>query len=679
MNRLKWAMVGVFAMAAGARAQWTVPSAEELSMTSQAGAAGAPAVILYQEQTTDDAMRMYSFYVRLKVLTEGGRDQANVELPFSTGNAGVSLDSIAGRTIHPDGTIVPFTGKPYEKLITKAQGYQVKAKVFTLPAVEVGSILEYRFKLRYDDQYFMSPDWLIQGDLYVRKAHYMWKPTNEYVMTDKEGAVSSVAWTPILPSGAAVKESERHDARVIGAGRTPIQLDLDVHDVPAIVHEQYMGPVDSLSYRVLFYYTAYRNAGEYWKDAGKRWSKAQDKFIGPDNGVKEFVRSTVLPTDTPEQKLKKLYDAVMKLENTDFTRERTAREEKAEGFKQATTSDDVLKRKRGSSDQLAELFVAMARAAGLKAYAMGVADLDKRIFLQGYLSLSQLDDVVAVVNVDGKDEFFDPGERSCEFKHLAWKHAGTLGLRQVEGGTQVSGTPTETYKEAHVMRVADLTLDEHGEATGTVKMTYTGDPALYWRQEALRGDDTSLNEDLKRNMEHLLPGGMEVRVTNVTGLADPDQPLVVDYAVKGPVGSPTGKRLLIQANLFEVNAKPTFPEEKREQAVFMHYPSYYQDAVRIKYPATLAIESAPEPVTSKFQQSVLYSMGSKRGPRSVTSFRNVQVGQTLYGVKDYPELRTFYGEMESKDQEPVVLIHAAAAASGDGAASAAAVPASPGK
>ena len=30
--------------------------------------------------------------------------------------------SITGRTIHPDGTIIPFTGKPYLKVLEKGQG-----------------------------------------------------------------------------------------------------------------------------------------------------------------------------------------------------------------------------------------------------------------------------------------------------------------------------------------------------------------------------------------------------------------------------------------------------------------------------------------------------------------------------------------------------------------------------
>ncbi len=53
------------------------------------------------------------------------------------------------------------------------------AKVFTLPDVEVGSIIEYRYKLRLGDHWFRAPTWYIQSELYTRKSHYLWKPTDE--------------------------------------------------------------------------------------------------------------------------------------------------------------------------------------------------------------------------------------------------------------------------------------------------------------------------------------------------------------------------------------------------------------------------------------------------------------------------------------------------------------------
>jgi len=640
--------------------KWTTPTPEELSMTSIPEVPGAPAIYLYKEQNTDDGMHMYSYYVRLKVLNDRGKEYANVELPYLSGEYGYSIDEIAGRTIHPDGSIVPFTDKPYEKLVVKTGGYKYKEKVFTLPAVDVGSIIEYRYKLRFEDNYYSSPDWFIQSELYTRKAHYMWRPTNALLETeDGHSSSTGVAWTPILPSGAKIVTTPLYGGSSTSSSTPTQQLDLDVHDIPPIPKEDYMPPVASVSYRVLFYYTDVRSGKEFWEKEGKRWAKARDKFVGPNSGVKAFVPTVIAASDTQDQKARKLYAAVMQMENTDFTRARTTSEEKAGGLRQINTTDDILARKRGDGDQLAELFVAMCRAAGLKAYVMGIADRSERIFLPAYLSLRQLDDYIAIVNIDGKDVYFDPGQRYCEPEHLAWKHTVAGGVRQTDGGYDLINTPPETYKHALVKRLADLTLDEHGEATGTVTLNFTGDPALRWRQEALRGDDTSLNEDLRSYMEAMLPGGMEVRVTKVENLADYDQPLKVVYDVKGSIGSSTGKRLLVPADIFESNSKPAFTEPKREIAVDMHYASMDQDAVRYSFPASLTVESLPEPDHTMMEKIASFETFNRKNPTSVSIFRNVIIGTPLFAPAEYGELRTFYSKMETKDQETVVLTHAA--------------------
>ncbi len=640
--------------AASLPAQWTAPTPEELSMQSIPEVPGAPAVYLYREQTTEDALRSYGYYVRLKVLTEGGKEYANVELPFGS-KAGVSIDNIAGRTIHPDGTVTPFNGKPYEKLVEKVRGYKVKEKVFTLPAVEVGSILEYRYRQHYDDSYFLHPDWYVQSELFTRKAHYSWKPnnSNSYIVDERGSVLSSVAWTPILPKGAQVMESH------LPTGGSLIQL--DIADVPPLPKEEYMPPLDSVSYRVLFYYTSYKTSSEYWQKQGKFWSKDRDKFIGPKDGVKAAVNGIVAPAESSDAKLRKLYAFVETLENTDYTRERTSQEEHAVGLKDASSTDDILSRKRGTGDQITELFVAMARAAGFKSYLFAVANRRDRIFLESYLTFQQLDDDLAIVNVDGKDLLFDPGQRYCAYGQLAWPHYYTGGLRQTENGAQVASTGKANYKQEHTSRIADLKLDEHGSATGSVVLQLTGDAALHWRQEGLRGDDTSLNRDLKENLESMLPGGMEVRVTNVDNLTNAEKDLKITYEVKGAVGAPAGKRLLVQGSFFEVNAKPKFTSAKRDLAVDMRYPGSVQDAVRFTLPDSLAIESAPNADAGKYKGSAAFNTSSKRTPNTITLYRNVTVGETIFPSEDYPELRSFYSKLEAKDQEPLVLTRAEAA------------------
>src|SRR5947209_1072042 len=235
----------------------------------------------------------------------------------------------------------------------------------------------------------------------------------------------------------------------------------------------------------------------------------------------------------------------------------------------------------------------MTRAAGMKAYMLARTSRSRSVFVSGYLSLSQLDDEIAVVNVDGKEQFFDPGTRYVPYGHLAWQHTYTGGIRQVEDGTVLTTTGGEPYTASRTQRVADLKMDEHGEVSGTVKLTYMGNPAVAWRHRALRGDDASLSRELRESLERMLPGGTEVNVTSIGKLDAYDEPLNVQFNIKGPIGAPTGKRLLIPADIFVSNEKPTFPHERREIPVYFDYTQMVQDAVRIHLPAAIRVESLP--------------------------------------------------------------------------------------
>jgi hypothetical protein len=653
-------ILALLALAAAlqARAQWTPPTPEELSMTTQAEVPGAPAVYLYKEEVTDDDNHNFAIYVRLKVLTERGKEYANVELPYEAGGSvDMNISEIAGRTIHPDGSIIPFTGKPYQKLIEKGNDTKVMSKVFSLPDVEVGSIIEYRYKRRYEDNYYISPDWFIQSELFLRKGHYAWKTTTRELSSDK-GIVSTLAWFPILPKGAEVKVTQ-----VPGGGKKT--LSLDVENIEPTPNDDFLPPMATLTDRVLFYYSPYRSIAEFWASEGKDWSKARDKFIGPGPAVRAAVQELTLPSDQPIDKLKKIYLACTQIENTNFTRARTTAEERANGGKDIKNTDDVLTRKRGSDDQIAELFVAMARAAGLKAYLAGVTDRDRGFFLQGYLSLRQIDDYLAIVNVDGKDLFFDPGQRYAAFQHLAWKHTMVEGIRQQEKGTGFVTTPAEPYTASNSQRLADLTLGKDGEATGTVRYNFTGNYALHWRQAALRGDKTSLDHDLIQSVHNLLGTSTEVKVDHIDNLTDYDKPLNIVFSVKGPIANSAGRRALIVSDLFEAQAHPTFPSKERKEGVFFHYGHMDQDVVRIHYPSDYVVESIPKSEDIPFQKYALYRYRSEQAPGYYTIRRDFLIGEIIYKPEEYPNLRTFFTAFETKDHEPVVLKPAASPTQGN--------------
>src|SRR6266700_5152626 len=118
-------------------------SPEELKMTSEPKAPGAPAIILFRQVDRDDRGRTAheDVYFRLKILTEEGRKYADIEIPFFKEQGNV--DAIRARTITPDGTVINFNGKIFEKSIVKTRGVKYLAKTFILPDVQVGGIIEY--------------------------------------------------------------------------------------------------------------------------------------------------------------------------------------------------------------------------------------------------------------------------------------------------------------------------------------------------------------------------------------------------------------------------------------------------------------------------------------------------------------------------------------------------------
>jgi hypothetical protein len=448
-------------------AQFQSPSKEELEMNSDPKAPGADAVYLYREEKTDDNLHYHSYYVRLKVLTEKGKELATVRTPYERRNFKVT--DIQGRTIHSDGIVIPLTTKPSDLTDVKTKDFQVNTMVFTLPNVEVGSILEYRLQIRYEDNTVSSPTWQIQQAYFVHKAHYQFEPSrNLDSITDSRGNLANnLMYALILSDGTKMK----HDV----SGR----FSLDVDDIPPIPKDDWMPPLNTINWRAEFYYSGYPTGAEFWRNEGKRWTKETDRFADPGKSLKNAVAELVDASDSDEQKARKIYTAVMKLDNTDFTREKSSAERKSEKLKAIRNAEDVWLQKSGTSDDLALLYVALARAAGLHVYPVQVVNRDRAIFDPNYLTLSQLDDYIVDVVLNGKDVYLDPGQKMCPFGLLHWKHSFASGLRLTDAGPVAATTPMGSYTTTAFERVADLNIDDAGNLKGTARFILTGQEALY--------------------------------------------------------------------------------------------------------------------------------------------------------------------------------------------------------
>jgi transglutaminase-like putative cysteine protease len=624
-------------------------------MTADPKAPGAAAVYLYREETTDDHLHFHSLYVRIKVLTEKGKELATVQIPYDRTEDKVT--DIQGRTIHADGTVVPLAVKPTDLIDAKTKDQQRNMVVFTLPSVEVGSILEFRLVIRYPDSRVSSPQWMIQQEYFVHKAHYKFRPLDmsSYTVSDADGnSLSRLMYSWRFHSDSRVTLNKLNG-----------DYTLDIAEIPPLPDEDWMPPLNGLRWEVEFYYTSATSGDEYWKQAGKRWARRTEAFLDVNGELKKVAAGLVSPADSDLDKAKKIYAAVQKLENTSFTREKSEAERKREKLKQIKRAEDVWKQGAGSPDELALLYVALAQAAGLKAWPMQVVNRDRAVFDQGYLRIWQLDDYMAVVAAGGKEIDLDPGEKMCPFGQTHWKHALVEGLRLSDHGQVFEHTPALSYTDSAIQRQASLKVDAQGAVTGVVRVVMSGPEALDWRQKSLENDPEEVKKKFNEWIRHSLPDGVEGAFDHFLALDDYEKNLIATVNVTGTLGSVTGKRFFLPGEFFAAHANhPFIAQDKREIAIDMHYPLFERDTVAYELPEGYAVESLPASSRAEIPQSALFKIEAVTKENKAEVVRTLAYNFTLFDPKLYGTLHDFYQKVAAADQQPLVLVKTAASKGG---------------
>jgi Domain of Unknown Function with PDB structure (DUF3857) len=616
--------------------QFQEPTKEELQMTADAKAPGANAVYLTLSDDQDSLIGTRTYYERVKVLTEKGKEKATLRFSHEPG----TKIEIEGRTIHKDGTVISFADKPSDLVEFKTKDLQYNTLVFTLPSAEVGSILEYRVRFK-DSGPSPCPTWMIQQNMFVHRAHYSYKL----------GLRES--------QGLTYVSRLRGDEKVVDNKKGEFTLDLN--DIAALPDEDWMPPLNTFKMRVSFFYSDFSSTKEYWDAAGSRWAISVREFINPTGTLKKAVAEMVGPGDSETVKAQKIYAAVMRLENTDFTREKMKVERKKDKIKDIHTAQDVWRDQSGNGDEIDLLYVALCRAAGLIVVPMKVVDRSRALFDESFLNSDQMEDYIAVGRLDGKIVYLDPGQKMCPFGTLHWKHTIAQGFRENDKTASIELTPSLSYKASNVVRVADLTINPSGEVTGSVRLVLQGQEALYWRQMALENDEEEVKKRFNEWIGGYLPDGVRGEVDHFLALADYEQNLEATARVTGSLGSVTGKHFFLPELFFEVKSKhPFVAQDKRTIPVDLHYARSEQDDVTYRLPAGYCNDVTAEPKSIFWPDHAKLTITITTGSDVVRVIRNLAYNYTILDPKEYGGLRDFYQKVAIADQQQLTLTKIAA-------------------
>src|SRR5712671_1411502 len=644
---LIWAVASPFAWA-GSGFQPVSP--DELKLTSEAQAPGAAAILLYRQVDRDDNGRTSheDNYFRIKILTEEGRKYADIEIPFLKQSE--NIVNVRARTIKPDGSIVNFDGKVFEKTIVKAKGLKYLAKTFTLPDIQVGGIIEYYYTDDFKEYSLFDSHWILSDELFTKRAQFSLKP-----YTGSFENPWRLRWTwQGLPAGAAPKEAPDGIVR------------MEASNITAFQTEDFMPPENELKSRVDFIYEddfSETQPDKYWKHIGKKRNDYLENFIGKRKAMEAAVAQIVGPGDSPDVKLRKIYDRVQVIRNTSYEIRKTEQEEKRAKEKQVENVEELWKRGYGDGGQITWLFLALARAAGFEAYGCWVSDRRNYFFVPQTMEAQKLNSNVVLVKLNGKDVYFDPGAAFTPFGMLMWAETGTQGLRLDKDGGDWIRTTLPLSSESGVNRKAKLKLSDTGDLEGKLVVTFSGLEAMPRRLENRNSDEVERKKFLEDHLKEQIPVGAEVDLTNKPDWSSSGTPLIAEYDLKIPGwASNAGKRAMVPVGIFSAAEKRIFEHANRVHPIYFEHPFEKMDDVTIELPAGWLVSSMPSP-QSKDGHVIGYDLKVEDNKGSLHLTRKLSVDVLILEQKYYPALRNFFQLVRSGDDEQIVLQPRTASAS----------------
>lgn len=283
---------------------------------------------------------------------------------------------------------------------------------------------------------------------------------------------------------------------------------LETDSVPAFQIEDYMPPQDKMKYRVDFMYTRNeeKDPDRFWKGEARKLYRQIDSFTDRRKAMEQAVSQIVLPNDTPEQKLPKIYARCQQIHNTSFERDKTKQEHNREKLKDAQDVADVWKHRYGDGEEITWLFLALARAAGFEASPVMISTRDTHFFNAKLMNPDDLNTNVVLIKLNGKDIYLDPGIAFAPFGLLPWYETGVPGLRvDAESSTWITTTLPGT-SQSGTERKATLQLDDSGALEGKASITFKGLSALWRRLDELDEDDSQRKKFLEDEIKRICSG-----------------------------------------------------------------------------------------------------------------------------------------------------------------------------
>jgi len=575
---------------------------------------------------------------RIKILSESGIKWAEVEIPF------YQEDNIYETVYNIEATSYNFNeGRLNKSQLDPSNTFDEKKnenwniKKFAVPNVKVGSIIEYRYKIK--SQYiFQLRDWEFQWRIPVVYSEYEVKmiPFYEYSF--------------LLQSANRFDSQTSHVDKGLARQFGPVSFKDMVHkyvmkDIPAFESEEFITSVNDYIIKIDFQLSKINYPDGITKGIITTWEEMNLALLKHHDFGKYIQRSEkqakkVLNFESLASKNdKEKFDYVLNYAKNTFSWNK-------ENAKYASKNPkNLVDEKHGNCADINLFIIGLLNAVGLEAYPVLISTRNHGKIKYDYPYSHFFNYVIILAKVQGKNVLTDGTEIFSLNNRIPSRCINENGLivqkNKVEWVNLESGYPSSMNTNINSVIQSD------GTVNSSISKTASEYDALHYRKNYGDNKET-IRENIESNDYNILDSTIIVQ-----NQFEKEKPYVLSY-------NQTSKPEIINDKIYlspfldETMSDNPLKQKTRTYPVDMIYPKKRIFYSTIEVPDNYKVEYLPSDEKVNSQLVELAYITSFEGNHIFISF-NYYLKKSVYSPTEYSRLKYYFDLITKKGNEKVVL------------------------
>jgi hypothetical protein len=615
------ACVMVFANVQAETPEFGEISDEEWSLGPPKEYSHAKAVIIFDEgiYTVSRGKRILDHHVRIKIFNkEGALDIADVELKIHEGD---KIKKLEAHTITPDGKKI-VVKEFYDKKVEK-----VDVKAFTFPAIEDGSIIEYKYHL-VRNRYGIKT-WYFQNDIFTMRSAVTIKQKLKY-------------WAEPVCTNIPIEFVKIAEETFDENNKSKDDYRLELTNLMPAKSEPLMGArLDNL---VSLKFSSKRSSGKTaaygWNDIGKWLTEWYDSDANTSlKKIKKVSDSICGDLDNDEEKTRRLFSYVANEIKTD------------NDLDAAKKLADIMKNRKGIRYEKSHLLRGLLKVQDIPAKLMYIGTRKQHGKLNALIrSTSQLNRLLCYVDYDTAGYVLDPGAECAIFPYPIANDLAEQGLLFDGEESRLLGIP-HTPRINGTDMMPTLHINDDGSAsfsTTIIIKGYSMEPWLEKRNDSI--SDLKIAEEMLEDLEV----DFEIEVATLTLDMEKDRMLFEIILDLPDFASIVDENIFFTPFILPVKENP-FDSDHRIFPIDFSYKFLNKQQTQVYLPENMTVGDVPKNIYQKIEGARLTRRITSEG-NQVFIKAQFEVSRPSFPPASYPAIKELFDLISESSLDQILAI-----------------------